>query len=145
FKSQNSRCELHLCGDWQLGDVPAGEALCEAVPADCKAIALVTEQLGRWDSSLAIALLQLARWADAHQVTLDTSQEPQRMQQLLHIATYIHAYAAYDAAISGGFALALHNVLIKEWQSLRETLIFTGDICLALGRWVRGKAQTCSI
>ena len=146
FKNQNNRCELQLCGDWQLGEVPAGEALCEAVPAECKAIAVLTGELGRWDSSLAIALLQLARWADAHQITLDTSQAPQGLQQLLNLAISVPAYAANDAAANdGGFARALHNLLINQWQSLRETLEFTGDICLALGRWVRGKAKTRSV
>jgi len=144
FKNQNNRCELHLCGDWQLGEVPAGEALCEAVPADCKAIALVTEQLGRWDSSLAIALLQLARWADAHQISIDTSGAPQGLQQLLNLATSIPAYKTSEAAASGGFMVALHDVVNNQWQSLRDTLIFTGDTCVALGQWLRGKAKTRS-
>src|SRR5690554_8220227 len=57
FKNQNNRCELHLCGDWQLGEVPAGEALCEAVLGGCKASAVLIGDMGRWDSSLAIALV----------------------------------------------------------------------------------------
>lgn len=58
---QNDQCIIKFCGDWQLGKAPDGQSLCNALPADCKQVTLVLEDLGLWDSSLPAVLLTLAR------------------------------------------------------------------------------------
>ena len=73
----SGRVQLHLCGDWQLGHTPDGESLCAAIPADSKTITLITDELKQWDSSLAVTLLQLARWCEQQQISLDTSATPE--------------------------------------------------------------------
>lgn len=141
-EAQASRCTLHLNGDWQLESAPDGEAICAAVPPGCREVALATAELGSWDSSLAIALLQLARWCDSQDISLNTQAAPRGLQQLLMLATDVPAAEANPTNPPTGFLLGMNANLHAQWQGLRDTLIFLGDTCLALGRWVRGNAKT---
>lgn len=141
-EAQASRCTLHLSGDWQLGDAPDGEAICAAIPAGCTEVVIVTAELGTWDSSLAIALLQLARWCDKQRISLDTRAAPRGLQQLLGLATEVPAAAANPDTETAGFLHRVNAGLHAQWQALRDTLIFLGDTCLALGRWLGGNAKT---
>src|SRR5688572_26980854 len=95
--------QLYLCGNWQLGDAPEGASLCTAIPANCKTIVLDTTELTQWDSSLASALLQLARWCEQQQITLDTSAAPDALQQLLTLATSIPVYQTSTNEVRQGF------------------------------------------
>ena len=90
--SQGDQCALYLGGRWQLGDAPDGDALQAVIPPDCQHLDLITEQLESWDSSLAIALLQLARWCDSQKISLNTDAVPQGLQQLLNLATGVPVY-----------------------------------------------------
>jgi len=134
--------QLHLCGDWQLGHTPEGESLCAAIPANCKTVILDTEELTQWDSSLAVALLQLARWCDQQQVQLDTSAAPEALQQLLTLATAIPVYQTNTSNVRQSFFVRVHINTLAHWHSFVHTLTFIGDTSLALINWLRGNAKT---
>ena len=133
---------LFLCGDWQLGSTPEGASIYEELPADCKTITLITNELGNWDSSLMIALLQLARWCDEQQITLDTRSAPDSLQQLLNLATSIPAYRAPTQNTPQTFAASVRKGVIAQGQKLAQSLTFIGDISLACSNWLRGNADT---
>ncbi|MGB3610032.1 MAG: ABC transporter permease [Cellvibrio sp.] len=139
---QGDHCALYLGGRWQLGDAPDGEALQAVIPRDCRQVELNTDQLETWDSSLASALLQLARWCESQKISLNSDRVPQGLQQLLNLATGVPVYQADAAERSPGLLTILHDGVRKQWYELRDTLIFIGDACLALGQWLRGKAKT---
>jgi phospholipid/cholesterol/gamma-HCH transport system permease protein len=137
-----SKVQLYLCGDWQLGHTPDGESLCVAIPADCKSIALITDELKLWDSSLAVALLQLARWCEQKQITLDTSATPETLQQLLKLATAIPPYQPNTSNNKVSLFARLQKTITAQGDGLARTLIFIGDISLAFTHWLRGNAKT---
>jgi phospholipid/cholesterol/gamma-HCH transport system permease protein len=134
--------QLHLCGDWQLGNTPEGASLCAAIPENCKVITLLTDELKQWDSSLAVALLQLARWCEQRQITLDTHATPETLQQLLNLATAIPAYQPTIHTDKITLFAQLQKTVDSQWQGLARALTFIGDISLAFTNWLRGNAKT---
>ena len=139
---QGDRCALYLGGRWQLGDAPDGEALQAVVPTDCRQLDVITDQLESWDSSLASAILQLARWCEQQNISIKTERVPQGLQQLLNLATGVPVYQAEAAEKSASALTLLRNSVEKQWHELRDTLIFVGDACVALGKWFGGQAKT---
>lgn len=140
--TQGDHCTLYLSGHWQLGDAPDGEALRAAVPEACRHLNLVADHLEDWDSSLAIALLPLARWCDQQSISLNTDAVPQGLQQLLNLATGVPVYQTQATERSDSAVTLLRNAVKQQWHDLRDTLIFLGDTCIALGQWLRGNAKT---
>lgn len=140
-ESHDHRCTLHVCGDWELGTAPEGAAICEAIPPGTHELHLSTEELGTWDSSLAIALLQVARRCEQQQLNLSTENAPDGLRQLLNLATGVPVHQPAAKEESHHFLLKVHHSFRAHWHSLRDTLIFIGDICLALGQWLSGKAK----
>ena len=139
--TSQSPCQLHLSGNWQLGAAPDGEALCQAIANNASPVTslqLNTQALGDWDSSLAIALLQLARWCDARQIQLDSQHAPDGLQQLLRLATAITPHQPTATGANNHWQQWLSNA----WQGTSTTLIFIGDTSLAFSQWLRGQAKT---
>ncbi len=142
FAVQPGSCQLALRGDWQLGAAPQGEQLCMAAPESAKHIALDTRELGDWDSSLSIALLQLARWCDQRKISLNAQAAPIGLQQLLGLSTAIPAYQSQAETEREHWLLRLQRYLGEKAIGLQDTLIFVGDTCLALKAWLAGRAKT---
>lgn len=134
--------ELKLMGDWHLGNTPAANELIAAVPATCRTLTLNTHALQHWDSSVAIALLPLLRHCEQQQIQFTWQQTPAGLQQLLALATSI---PVYQSPATGG-AITRKQAFIKFLRNLGQatetTLGFIGDVALALGNWMRGKAKT---
>jgi phospholipid/cholesterol/gamma-HCH transport system permease protein len=134
--------QLHLCGKWELGHTPDGESLSAAIPAACNNITLITDELKQWDSSLAVALLQLARWCEQQQIALDTSNTPETLQHLLNLATAIPAYQPSATSDKISALAQLQKMISAQGEGFARTLTFIGDISLAFIHWVQGKAKT---
>ncbi|MGP1834124.1 MlaE family ABC transporter permease [Shewanella frigidimarina] len=138
----DDNCLLNLAGDWQLGQAPLGADICAELPSNCQSITLITTELSHWDSSLAIALLQLSRWCEQKKIPLDTQQTPQGLQQLLQLATDVPVYQPTNDGAIGGLWPTLRRSLIKQGLQVHDGLVFVGDCTLVLGRWLGGKART---
>lgn len=139
--SNADSCTLHLCGNWQLGQSPDGESLCTGIPSQSKAVKLQCEELGTWDSSLAMALLHLVRWCDSNHISLDISAAPTNLQKLLNLATAIPARQSNDQDKQDGFIAAARAQLEAIGDEVRDTLIFIGSSALALKHWLSRKAK----
>lgn len=139
---QDNHTHLHLRGEWQLGETPDGAELCAAIAPDTREVVLVTTELGTWDSSLSIALLQLVRWCDNQQINVNTRQAPEGLQQLLKLATGVPVYKPGNRDEDTGFIYAVNTRVKTQWYALRDTLTFVGEITLALGKWLTGRAKT---
>lgn len=133
---------LYLSGDWHLGETPDSEAIVADIPADAEALKIDTSELGAWDSSLAIAQLQIARWCETNNIRLDTHDTPQGLQKLLCLATDVPAYQTTNEKKSEPFKLRLHKKIHELGQDVSTTFIFIGETTLALLQWMRGKAKT---
>lgn len=145
IEAQANICQVHLSGNWLLGQVPDGASLCADIPAEAQEVQLNCEKLGTWDSSLAMALLQLARWCDNRQVVLNTSAAPTNLQQLLNLATAVPAFKSPEDNSTPGFAARIRAALDTIGDEVRDTLIFLGNSALALRQWLRRRAKTRSV
>ncbi len=142
IESNTSTCKLYLSGDWQLGKAPSSASICAAIPSSCKQLAISTTELGTWDSSLAIELLQLIRWCADKQIDLDTSSAAEGVQQLLNLATAIPSYETNTNPDSKSFAKKLYQTIENLGAGVSDTFIFIGSVVLAVMQWLRGKAKT---
>ncbi|MGX9463406.1 MlaE family ABC transporter permease [Shewanella sp. A14] len=138
----DDNCLLNIAGDWQLGLAPLGADICTALPKDCRSVTLVTTELLQWDSSLAIALLQLSLWCEKEKLSLNLQDSPESLQQLMQLSTDVAVYQATNDDAIGGIWLTLRQGLIKQGLQVHDGLVFVGNSTLALGRWLRGNART---
>lgn len=165
IEQDNEACTLHISSHWQLGSAPDGDAICAALNSAfslsatslptpltrsfssstrAKSILLNTQNLGSWDSSLVIALLQVTQWSDSNKIELDIHSAPEGLQQLLKLATAIPAYTSAPAQPKNHFFIRVAQAFDSLWQGLSTSLIFIGDLSLAFVQWLRGKAKTRS-
>lgn len=140
--SQGTQCQLHLCGDWHLGKTPSGAELCSAIALPCSKIMLDTTTLGQWDSSLAIALLEVTRWSDQEQISLDLTSIPAGLARLLTLATDVPAHPATNNTSKTDIFSRCKKILTNHGGEIHTTLTFVGDTTLALGKWFTGQAKT---
>ncbi len=141
-ETQDTHVTLFVGGDWQLGNAPDAAELCAIIPNTTTTLEISTAELGQWDSSLAITLLQVTHWCQRNKISLDTQAIPQGLQQLLRLATDVPAYQNTSDKNSQPFLVALQKKLTEQWQEVSTTFIFIGDISLGLMQWLRGKAKT---
>jgi phospholipid/cholesterol/gamma-HCH transport system permease protein len=141
IKQDKNTCLVQLRGDWKLGLAPDGDSLCAAIPVSIKDLCIVSENLEEWDSSLAIALIQVSRWCETKNINLNIESTPEGLQQLLKLATGVPAFKA-SAASSSSIFQQFRRVLEENWNSLQNSLIFIGDISIAFKQWMRGNAKT---
>lgn len=135
-------CLVHMTGHWKLGQAPDGDTICAAIPSSITQLRVVTNALESWDSSLAIALMQIAHWCDQHNITLDIQSTPDGLQQLLNLARGIPSYEAAENSHSTKISEQIAQVFENTWQSVKATLTFIGDTALAMSQWLRGNAKT---
>jgi len=146
---ENENWNLHLQGKWQLGTAPDGDTLCSALNTHIKTatqhtntITVITDQLDTWDSSIVVALLQLTTWCNKNTLTLHTHHIPEGLQQLLTLATAIPSYQTNNTTLNVSFAKRLYTAIEDLGHGLTTSLIFIGDLSIAITQWLRGKAKT---
>ncbi len=76
-ETHDTHSTLFVSGDWQLGDTPDAAELCAIIPNTTTTLEISTAELGQWDSSLAIAFLQIINWCKTNKIPLDTQSIPQ--------------------------------------------------------------------
>lgn len=136
---------LDLSGDWRFRDgIPDVESICErvsALPAQ-RTVRFSAASLGAWDSGLLVFLRRIQRCCDHHECQMDLAGLPQGVRSLIAMAS--DKRQPKGAVVAKGrhrilarLGLMAHSV----WDSVREMVAFNGEVCLSLGRLVRGRAQ----
>ena len=133
---------LLIRGEWRLGNAPQGDQLSVLVPKGCQRLELDSHDLTTWDSSLAIALLQVARNCQRNNIQFSYNQSPPALQQLLKLALDVPEYEQPTNQVFVGWKARLKNWLTEHGHSVKEHLIFVGDVCLACAKWAAGRANT---
>ena len=142
LETHNTQSTLFVSGDWQLGNTPDAAELCVIIPNTTTKLEISSAELGQWDSSLAITLLQITHWCQTNKIPLNIQAIPQGLQQLLRLATDVAAYENVKSNDSTSLSKTIRKKLISIGQEVNLTLTFIGEIALALSRWVRGSAKT---
>jgi phospholipid/cholesterol/gamma-HCH transport system permease protein len=141
-ENNDTQSTLFLSDDWQLGETPDVDAIHTSIPNETKALKINTTQLGEWDSSLAIALLQITRWCQEKNIQLDISDTPEGLQKLLRLATDVPAYKSTSEQESDPLSQKVQKKFSDILGDISATFIFIGETSLALSQWVKGSAKT---
>lgn len=134
---------LIFSGDWVQG---VGAASFSALQSELARTTHLTADggaLGNWDSVLMAFLLQCHDYCQAHSIAFDIRNMPNGVEQLLAVATAVKAHEAPPTQSPSWLAsLDPRHLLSELWETMRESLAFTGEVSIALARLVRGKANT---
>lgn len=136
---------LAFAGDWVQGRGAASFSALQSELARVNPSHLIADgaSLGEWDSVLMAFLLQCHDYCRAHSIAFDTRNMPHGVEQLLAVATAVPAHEPpQEQRRSRLAALDPRQLLNELWGYLQESLAFTGEVAIALGRLVRGKANT---
>lgn len=136
---------LHLSGDWIQGQHHGDFAALQSALRVSHPLRLTADGagLGAWDSILMAFLLQCHNYCREAGIEFRTRNMPEAVERLLAVATAVSAHeppAAEDTHWLSG--LRPGKLLRDLIERLRESLGFVGEVCIALGRLVTGRANT---
>jgi phospholipid/cholesterol/gamma-HCH transport system permease protein len=143
--SPDGACALVLAGAWSIrqGLPPFDEAL-ERLKTEpgIKKISFDCTALTGWDSGLLTLLAQITEICTFRDILLDKSGLPDGLQRLLVLATAIPERAgARKTAMRDPFLVRVADATLNLLDGARDALTFIGDVSLALGRMVSGRAR----
>ena len=96
-----------------------------------------------WDSLLMAFLLQCHDFCRTQGIAFDTRQLPQGTLELLDVATAVKAHEEPEETPTPRLStLDPANLLRKASSGARDSLAFIGEVTVAMGRLVTGRANT---
>src|SRR5271155_2664870 len=136
---------IKLSGAWHLTrDVPSGALLRKELEsvALLKGISFDTSELAKWDSRLIAFLVQTSAACRAHGIDQDRRGLPEGLRRLLELAEAVpEKKGARSEAVKAHFFQRVGNVTIGYSLSVGDFMAFLGDLTVAFGKFVRGKAR----
>lgn len=134
-----------LAGPWHLGkDAPSASLLARELSGGCppQRLCFDSARLTHWDSSLISFLTQASEICRARGITEDRGGLPRGLRRLVELAEAVPEKKGARAGTSkAAFLARVGNASIGYGTSVSEFLEFLGQLTLALGKFVRGKAR----
>jgi phospholipid/cholesterol/gamma-HCH transport system permease protein len=136
---------VRLQGRWQLrGGVPSAEPVERELTSHHRPRALTFDvaALGEWDTSVVTFLGRVEQICRRHGISVDRSGLPTGVQRLLALAEAVpEAADARGEQVDKGMLERIGVTTLEAQESVLEVLGFVGDVVLALGRFLVGKAR----
>ena len=136
---------LQLTGDWLQGaEGPEVRALRRDIGGQVGGRLIVDgSELGQWDSRLPALLLQCHDLCVTQGTEYQQRNMPEGLDQLLAVATAVPAHKPPEES-TPGFLSNFHPevALSRIWINTRDSLAFIGEVSIALGRLLTGRANT---
>jgi phospholipid/cholesterol/gamma-HCH transport system permease protein len=136
---------LRVSGDWLLGhDLPAAKPLEDALrgTAAPRAVRFDATRLGAWDTGLVAYLDRVLASTAERGVTADTSGLPAGVVRLLDLARAVPSRTEADTQEEPEPVLArVGERTLERFGKSGEVIGFVGELTVALGRFVRGRAR----
>lgn len=134
---------LHLRGDWLAGHIPlplhdVEAAMEEKNPASLR---FETEDLQNWDSGLLTFLIALKKLCDAREIVFDDGNLPDGARRLLALASAVPEQKAGDGQARVPLLERVADRALGHWHGLVDVLDFLGEVTLACGRLLTGRAR----
>lgn len=135
---------VRLSGDWSLrGGIPSTDAVAGRIESDSlRRLTFDASALGRWDTSLLLFLDHLEKACDTRGTQFDRSGLPDGVRRLVQLAQAVPERAG--ARKNEGRTPMLErigNLAIDLYDRHHEMLEFIGQVAVALGRWMTGRAR----
>ena len=134
---------IRLSGDWSLeGGLPSLSNFAKELESPPTRIRFDAEDLGTWDSSVLAYLAGVSKLARERGIELDGSGLPKGLARLLALAEAVPEKAdARAQEEEEDFVERVGELAIETERLFRSDLDFLGQLALAMGRALRGKAR----
>jgi phospholipid/cholesterol/gamma-HCH transport system permease protein len=136
---------IRLAGVWQLesGIADATAAIKRELRGGPKPsrIAFDTGELGDWDSALVTLLATIEDLGHAQEIPIDRDRLPAGARRLLELADANPDRPAPPAPVQLGLFAKAGAAAIGANQTLAAALTFLGEVTLAFGRMLTGRAR----
>lgn len=135
---------IRLAGPWHLQRTMPGpdvvrQELASAAP---KRVTFDTAQLTAWDSSLLTFLATVSDLCAEHDTSVDRDSLPSGLRRLLALAEAVpERKGARQGESRPGWLARVGIAVLNAREPVEAMLSFVGQITVALGRLVRGKAR----
>jgi phospholipid/cholesterol/gamma-HCH transport system permease protein len=143
--SADGACALVFAGTWSIYQSrPAVDEALDRLTSGhgIQKVSFDSAGLIGWDSGLLTLLVKIAELCASRDIALDTSGLPEGLQRLLNLATAIpERSGARKSAVRDPFLVRVADATLSLQAGSREALTFIGDVALALGRLLTGKAR----
>jgi phospholipid/cholesterol/gamma-HCH transport system permease protein len=136
---------LQLSGSWRLSQPLPAAADVErqlAGRSDLRRVVFEARGVSDWDSGLLTFLRRLDGFVRRAGLEADASGLPEGVRRLLQLATAVpERSGAQRGATRDSFLSRVGKETLALVESSREVLAFLGEVTLAFGRLLRGKAR----
>ena len=136
---------IKLSGAWHLTrDVPSGALLRKELEsvALLKGISFDTSELAKWDSGLIAFLVQTSAACRAHGIDQDRAGLPEGLRRLLELAEAVpEKKGTRSAEVKSPFFERVGKATLGYGLSIDEVMSFLGELTVAFGKFVPGKAR----
>jgi phospholipid/cholesterol/gamma-HCH transport system permease protein len=136
---------VRLSGNWTLETgIPSVDEVGRAMMASPKParIAFDLERLGEWDSGLVSFVVAVGMKADERKIPVDEGTLPPGLRRLLTLARAVpDTRGTHRAERPPTWLGRVGLAALEAWDAATEMVEFVGQIALAFGRLVRGKAR----
>ena len=141
---QGQLLRVSVGGRWNINTAwpPEAKAALENLAnQNIREVRLESDNLGPWDSSLLVFLVQLIQTANERKASLHTSL-PDGLERLLKLAFAVPAKAGSDRQKTAlNFVQRVGQRAIDLPPRVTDFLDFVGDVTLAVGRLFAGRTQ----
>ncbi|MBW1997401.1 MAG: ABC transporter permease [Deltaproteobacteria bacterium] len=145
LRSANDTLVLKLSGRWKLGsDIPSPEKVQKHLgsAAAFRRIVFHTKEITGWDSTLVIFLKKIVSQCASNGVQVDGAGLPEGVQRLLELASAIpEKKDARKETQRQPFLAVVGESTLAFLRSTREMIEFVGELSVAFGKLVTGKAR----
>ncbi len=140
----NGELCLRLGGDWLAGRLPvsATQVETELAAGPTSRFVCAADNLERWDSGLLSLLSQVRELCDRQGVTFDDSGLPAGVRRLLALADNDSGHGGRpDGQARPSLLDRCGQWAIVAWQHMVEMTVFLGEVTVAFGRLLTGRAR----
>lgn len=135
--------QLRLAGDWRAGSLPLSlreveDALSGKTPGSLR---FETEDLQNWDSGLLTFLITLKKLCEAQKIAFDDGNLPDGARRLLALAAAVPEQQAGKGSSRAPLLERVADRALAAWKSVVDMLDFLGEVTLACGRLLTGRAR----
>jgi phospholipid/cholesterol/gamma-HCH transport system permease protein len=144
-RSSDRGLEIRFAGAWVMdADIPDFQRLKPDIgdASQTGVLAFETSGLTRWDSQFLSFVLKIYHYCQKQNITIEEDGLPDGARRLIHLAVAVpERQGARREAVRENFFVRAGRSAEAGWQSLVQTLTFTGEIALGYVRLVTGRTR----
>ncbi len=143
FENQDSILRLKISGNWLISSgIYSHREFSKTVDtnAQIKEVVISVDESTQWDSGLISFLLKFIRECESKKIPVQRQDLPEKIRKLLDLALKVQERNIIREEKNLGILEGIGERAYNSSRSIKLWLDFLGDIAIAFGRLVRGKA-----